>query len=227
MSASARKIEANRANAEKSTGPTSQQGKAASSRNALKHGLTSKDLVVPPGHEEEFDHLAASLQEDLRPETALETVFFHQIVAATWRLLRCDRVEAELALRTTEPDPLLDPALLPTLRTLAAARSQALKQQKTAMTELRALQNERFYRAATFPEEEERGENGQFGLASLRTTYPQLKKQHDKDLIDAIMAPPPGADRLKENEPTDYDPALEAEHQRLLREFEKKHQRAA
>jgi hypothetical protein len=89
------------------------------------------------------------------------------------------------------------------------------------MAELRALQSERLYRAATFPDEEERGENRQFGLATLRTIYPKIQKQRDLELLAAINAPPPGADRLRENEPTNYDPALEAEHQRLIREFEK------
>ena len=221
MSASAQKIEANRANAQKSTGPKSQSGKAASSRNALKHGLTSRDLVIPPGHQEEFDDLVASLKQDFVPETPAETVLFQQIVAAVWRLLRCDRVEAELALRTSEPDPLLDPALQPTLRTLAMVRGQALKQQRAATTELRALQNERVYRAATYPQEEERGENRQFGLATLRTLDPKIQDRVDEKLKAAVNAPPPGADRLYKNEPTGYDPALEAEQRRLIKEFQK------
>jgi hypothetical protein len=42
-----RQIEANRRNSEKSTGPTSVTGKAASSRNALKTGISAKSLVLP------------------------------------------------------------------------------------------------------------------------------------------------------------------------------------
>jgi hypothetical protein len=224
MSTSSRKNEANRANAEKSTGPTSAEGKATSSRNALKHGLTSKDLVIPPDQQEEFDELDASLKEDFYPQGAAEIVLFNQILSAMWRLLRCDRVEAELALRTTEPDPLLDPALQPTLRTLAATRSQALKQQKTATAELRNLQSERVYRGEMFPEI-----GHVAGLAPLRTLIPRIKREQEQVFLSALNAPPPGADRLRENEPTDYDPALEAEHQRLIREFEKmnRKQRAA
>jgi hypothetical protein len=221
MAASAQKIEANRANAQKSTGPKSASGKAASSRNALKHGLTSQDLVIRPGHQEEFDDLVASLNGDFHPETPAETVLFQQIVAAVWRLLRCDRVEAELALRTSEPDPLLDPALQPTLRTLAMVRGQALKQQRAATTELRAMQSERIYRASIYPQEEVRGENRQFGLATLRTLYGKIQDQLDKNLKAAFNAPPPGADHLCKNEPTDYDPALEAEQRRLIKEFQK------
>src|SRR4029079_7131658 len=42
-----RQIEANRRNAQKSTGPTSVTGKAASSMNALKSGIHAKSLVLP------------------------------------------------------------------------------------------------------------------------------------------------------------------------------------
>ena len=44
---SQRQIEANRRNAQKSTGPTSVTGKAASSMNALKTGIHAKSLVLP------------------------------------------------------------------------------------------------------------------------------------------------------------------------------------
>ena len=42
-----RQIEANRRNAQKSTGPTSVTGKAASSMNALKTGINAKSFVLP------------------------------------------------------------------------------------------------------------------------------------------------------------------------------------
>jgi hypothetical protein len=60
---------ANRQNAQKSTGPTTDEGKAASSRNALKHGLLARDIVVadPAFAEsrEEFDALLAALADEL------------------------------------------------------------------------------------------------------------------------------------------------------------------
>ena len=40
-------IHANRLNAQSSTGPRSDQGKAASRFNALKHGIEARSLVIP------------------------------------------------------------------------------------------------------------------------------------------------------------------------------------
>jgi hypothetical protein len=43
---SEKQIEANRQNALKSTGPLSMEGKSRASKNAMKHGILSKNLVV-------------------------------------------------------------------------------------------------------------------------------------------------------------------------------------
>ena len=45
---SERKLQANRANAQRSTGPRTEAGKAASRRNALKHGILSLSIDLPP-----------------------------------------------------------------------------------------------------------------------------------------------------------------------------------
>ena len=52
--ATEKQIEANRRNAKRSKGPTSDEGKRKSSRNALKHGLTAKDLLLPHENPAEF-----------------------------------------------------------------------------------------------------------------------------------------------------------------------------
>jgi hypothetical protein len=51
-----RQIEANRANAALSTGPRTDAGKAASSTNALSHGLTARQPVLPSESEEQYRH---------------------------------------------------------------------------------------------------------------------------------------------------------------------------
>jgi hypothetical protein len=61
------KAEAARRNGAKSKGPVTAQGKAKSSRNAFRHGLCSKILIVADEDQEEFDELRDSYMETFQP----------------------------------------------------------------------------------------------------------------------------------------------------------------
>jgi hypothetical protein len=94
--ASDARIAANRANAEKSTGPRSEEGKAASSRNALKHGMTARSYIV---FDEEWDDFLAfheKLRQDYEPRGTAEEEIVERIVMAAWCLRRCWRIEAAM-----------------------------------------------------------------------------------------------------------------------------------
>jgi len=71
-SISERKLAANRANAQLSTGPRTPEGKARSSRNALKHGLLSSQILLEHESAEELEALREGLYEELQPIGALE-----------------------------------------------------------------------------------------------------------------------------------------------------------
>ena len=92
---SQRKIDANRRNAQKSTGPRTVRGKKYSSLNAAKHGLLSHAVVVF-GNEDPraFEELLAALVEALQPGAKAETVVVHEIAEIKWRLRRIPRHEA-------------------------------------------------------------------------------------------------------------------------------------
>ena len=62
-----KKTLANRENAQHSTGPTTDAGKAASSLNNLRHGLTARGFIVLPGQESAFNGLEAGLRISLAP----------------------------------------------------------------------------------------------------------------------------------------------------------------
>jgi hypothetical protein len=88
---------ASRRNGAKSRGPKTAEGKARSARNALKHGLCAQRFVVLGGEDfDEFDALEAALTAELAPQGALQAVLVRRIVAATWRLERAERLEAEV-----------------------------------------------------------------------------------------------------------------------------------
>jgi len=85
--------DANRRNALQSTGPKTPEGKAASSRNAIKHGLLARDAVLPNEDTNAFLQLQAALEEDLHPAGALEELLVQQMATSHWRLERVTRIE--------------------------------------------------------------------------------------------------------------------------------------
>ena len=96
MSSSKQRLEANRANAKRSTGPTSEPGKARSKMNALKHGLSAKKIVIGDEDPRDFEALRAALERDFQPETALESELVDQLTGLWWRLRRVPAIEAAI-----------------------------------------------------------------------------------------------------------------------------------
>jgi hypothetical protein len=89
-----RKAEANRRNSLKSTGPKTPEGKAAVRLNALKHGLLSREILLPGEDEVALRELGERLRAELQPVGELENLLVDRIIAAYWRLRRLGRVEA-------------------------------------------------------------------------------------------------------------------------------------
>ena len=76
------------------------EGKAAAARNAIKHGLLSKDLIITKGiHNEkqaDFDKLVSELWKDLEPEGRLEELLVERIATIWWRMRRSARLERSI-----------------------------------------------------------------------------------------------------------------------------------
>lgn len=66
--------EANRRNAERSTGPRSEAGKKRASLNAVTHGLTARDAVIPGESEEEYEAFRSSFWTQWQPEVPRQLV---------------------------------------------------------------------------------------------------------------------------------------------------------
>ena len=85
---SAAQFTANQANARLSTGPVSDAGKAASSRNNLRHGFRSQTILLPGDDPAEYLALLADLTEYFAPGELIETRFVREMTDADWRLRR-------------------------------------------------------------------------------------------------------------------------------------------
>jgi hypothetical protein len=77
------------------TGPNTPEGKLRSSANALKHGLTSRHVVLPGENRTEFDALVARLIEEHGAKDTLEIEILHEIAGCMWRLDRARKAESE------------------------------------------------------------------------------------------------------------------------------------
>src|ERR1039458_8715906 len=143
-------ITANRANAQKSTGPRSAEGKSASRFNALKHGIDAASLVIPGEDPAEFDALAAEYSGEFRPQSPSEFFHVETMLRADWQKIRLQRVEADLfrTLLAESPGATLAAALLcdsPAAKLLARTQRQIAAFERTwyrAHTELHRAHTE-------------------------------------------------------------------------------------
>ena len=103
---------ASRRNGASSRGPRSAAGKARSARNALKHGLSARKLVLLDDEDAaEFRAFSRALQAELEPAGRLQADLISRIVMAAWRARRADKLEAGVlatylaAAGAADPDP--------------------------------------------------------------------------------------------------------------------------
>ena len=105
MSTSQRKIEANQLNAQKSTGPRTEEGKANSRCNAFKHGMRGS-LPVQPGEDAKvFYNHVEQCREELKPQTYLQRIAVDDFAIALWeadRARRASNVRLELRFDTRD-----------------------------------------------------------------------------------------------------------------------------
>ncbi len=101
---------ANRKNAQSSTGPKTDEGKAISSQNAVRHGFFAKNDVISGEDLAAYEQHRQDIYDEFVPFTPCESVLTQRIASLSWRLMRADR------LQTT------------TINTLVAAQQKATHQ---------------------------------------------------------------------------------------------------
>lgn len=182
---SAAKRAANAANAQHSTGPRTEAGRATSSQNAVKSGLFSTSDFIRPGEEPLYTELDEALRADLAPEGQLEYHLVDEIRRAMWRSRRCGEVEASLVEMCSEigvaasaangdgvsapiPDPMQNEATAKSQHSVDRARAQCHRLLHKCTAELRKLQTERQIRNETL---EAGTDLTHLGLSDLRSVH--------------------------------------------------------
>ena len=89
--------QANKKNAQLSTGPKTPEGKSKVAKNATRHGIFSKELIINTGDgREDIDEYMALLDgllSDFKPQGTMENLLVEKIAVSYWRLRRVIRYE--------------------------------------------------------------------------------------------------------------------------------------
>jgi hypothetical protein len=91
-----RQIEANRRNADRSTGPTTEEGKRRSRQNAIRHGLCAETVVDTVEDVDDYRGFEAAVIADYDARTAVERELVLRLASLLWRLRRATAIETDL-----------------------------------------------------------------------------------------------------------------------------------
>lgn len=102
------RAESNRRNSLRSTGPKTQEGKMAVSRNAVRHGACSEALTLLLENPEDFHALRSGMVDTLKPMGPLEERLVERLASLWWRMERT-KMAANQALWMSAKRTILDP----------------------------------------------------------------------------------------------------------------------
>ena len=91
-----RQIDANRRNAQLSTGPVTEEGKKRSRRNALRHGLTAETVIDALEDAEDYAAFEMAVTADYDAQSAVERELVLRLASLLWRLRRATAIESGL-----------------------------------------------------------------------------------------------------------------------------------
>ncbi len=137
---SAARLAANRANAQKSTGPRTEAGKAISRLNGLTHGCAAATAVLPGENAEELQARVETWFEELDARSDTERTLVETAVHAAWRVERCRKAEnAALSKKVLLAGEAFDADLFAKLKHLTGTTSALVNDGQGTVYELRSF----------------------------------------------------------------------------------------
>jgi|SRR5579862_8400453 len=91
-----KQTEANRRNAQKSTGPITEEGKQHSRCNAVRHGLTAETVIGALEDAEDYKAFEAAVIADYDAQSVVERELVLRLASLLWRLRRATTIETGL-----------------------------------------------------------------------------------------------------------------------------------
>ena len=190
------KLIANRANAQRSTGPITSAGKARSAMNSRTHGLCAKVVVIGPEEQADFDEMAQGYRFELDPDGPVEQTLFSEIVGAAWQLGRVRRMESEACSgKRSYAEMLDDEGLQKKLDRLARHHTRIERTFHRCLKQLKTMQKERVDTEEIYVSLTRRD------VISERTQPAPLYAEHDEDRGQLNRAAPVGSGVLRFDSP--------------------------
>src|SRR5579864_75172 len=160
LSQTSSQTEANRANAQLSTGPKTDTGKARARLNATRHGLTGQVMILSTEELAAYKRHCEIFRKQHKPAGEYEEILVQILADTTWRLLRVPAIEAGILAhgrgRRGQYISVEDAELRHSLATASEFRNQAkalanitlyeqrlTRQFERTLAQLQALQSER------------------------------------------------------------------------------------
>ena len=205
---SAAQVKANRANAQHSTGPRTQEGQKASASNAVSHGLrSSRDTLFAahPVEQKNYDALQAQLRAELLPTGTTEELAFDAYAFGSFQVLRAQSIEVQTQNHFLE-NPENHYAFLQMAR---SAKLGALYERRVAksLDELRKLQGDRFAAAEIILELETAKLPSAVSRALPLTTIRKKSFQREDPLLLGIASNAARGIRTNKANPTPNNPS--------------------
>ena len=216
-------IEANRINAKSSTGPTSPEGKATSSRNAVGHGLTATPNTLFASDTEAQNNFAQHIQKlrkDCLPEGTIEEETFRRYAFATFQITRAQALELQAQDRwVNDPD---HPKWFSQMERFIKLGALQERRADKSLNELRKLQRDRFAALEVQGEIYAYGKEVTFSkvlpIADLRTQ--NLYKTSAGLIAISLLATTDEAKAIAKTKPTpvgEGDDYIKLSHEDLIR----------
>jgi hypothetical protein len=178
-------IEANRANAQRSTGPRTEAGKAASSLNAATHGLCSRNVFLPGENPEDWQKIHDNFRAHFQLEdSVIEDAFLDQATHANWKLLRIEEWTTMLVASAFQLEPVPAPIAVlfatdhqTAMRRLERYEASARASLNRALSYLRAGAAQREKARAEAREQARQAEEAAQGVAKVAQDSTQPAKE--------------------------------------------------
>jgi len=138
MLISEKQQEANRQNAQQSTGPKTPEGKQTVRLNAVTFGMRARSLLIAGEDPEEYAQLWGDLTMEWQPKTKSERLYVEQMSTSQWLLARIAKGESQIY-----DAPIALDKKFSLLREVASQRTKLERSFTTAMHELQQLQKQR------------------------------------------------------------------------------------